>query len=707
MPQELRVRRNGQSQACEVCRLSKIRCDHATPVCGRCALRGLICVYHSAPMTRSRNTTSRIETLPKKRSYSYNPSLTLKEQQPSLHVNHRPAETSVFVKAPTHYGTTRLSAVFSASQAGFDSVIPDTLDEDIPASQVTAGNFNLTTDRDAAKRAQVKQAGKILLSFPTPQTCEVLLQHLDTTIDIHVSPTMIRQCLQQVWSEYGCHLSHPRSTKRIMEMSSDLCQNGKSPIVLSDEVSWYNWFGGPYLRWEMIAVLYSYFGLAFKCLQEWDPVFELPELQGLDRNTAAEKMRVCAAECLKVCENIDTKMNDIMVIALKNTWKLHSMIAPEGSNEMKPCSGVVISASVTAGLHRLALVTDETPLSEHRTALSAYGYFLDKSESIFNGRPPMLTLQYCIYRLPLDLSEDDLYGTPEEFASGKARLDSNGWDTSGRIHTTTWVRAQCLQIPIREEIVELAIGVNVHFTKQQIDNLNTKLDEVVASYPAKIQYRNRQHWVQKKAARELYIVTWIHLDVLRCRFLIERLNVSRSYSTGQALLDVAQEIMKEVLWFWLNRDELLHFNYSFDALVVYLGIPSSGVLCEELIKSTKQDQGGASLNFLRSDVIQSLTMFVGFLEWIRPTDSNYKLCWKLSKAIKRIVDSVLNAPSLTIQSQQQQAQSQTYFDSLGSYNRDSDVIQDESLAVGMDDLDDLNWMSTIDWTQGEWLDMNQ
>ncbi len=104
---------------------------------------------------------------------------------------------------------------------------------------------------------------------------------------------------------------------------------------------------------------------------------------------------------------------------------------------MKDCSGIIISACISAGLHRLAQVKNETPLSEHRTALAAYGYFLDKSESIFNGRPPMLTRQYCSYSLPLDLSEEDLYGTPEMFAAAKARLDSNGWDTSGRIHTTT------------------------------------------------------------------------------------------------------------------------------------------------------------------------------------------------------------------------------------------------------------------------------
>jgi hypothetical protein len=48
------TRRNGQPQACEMCRKAKIRCNHETPQCGRCARRSLMCVYHPAPLTRPR-----------------------------------------------------------------------------------------------------------------------------------------------------------------------------------------------------------------------------------------------------------------------------------------------------------------------------------------------------------------------------------------------------------------------------------------------------------------------------------------------------------------------------------------------------------------------------------------------------------------------------------------------------------------------------
>jgi hypothetical protein len=48
-------RRNGKLQACEPCRLRKIRCDHVLPTCGRCIKmnRAAQCHYHSAPLTRA------------------------------------------------------------------------------------------------------------------------------------------------------------------------------------------------------------------------------------------------------------------------------------------------------------------------------------------------------------------------------------------------------------------------------------------------------------------------------------------------------------------------------------------------------------------------------------------------------------------------------------------------------------------------------
>jgi hypothetical protein len=78
-------------------------------------------------------------------------------------------------------------------------------------------------------------------------------------------------------------------------------------------------------------------------------------------------------------------------------------------------------------------------------------------------------------------------------------------------------------------------------------------------------------------------------------------------------------------------------------------------------------------------------MYMAFLEWIRPTDGNAELCWKLKNVIKRIVDSALEIPV-----------------QLPEAGGDG---ASDPIAIG--DWDDLNWLNTIDWTQGDWLDMNE
>jgi hypothetical protein len=47
------VRRNGKRPSCEPCRISKLSCDHVTPICGRCQRRKIPqkCIWHPAPMT--------------------------------------------------------------------------------------------------------------------------------------------------------------------------------------------------------------------------------------------------------------------------------------------------------------------------------------------------------------------------------------------------------------------------------------------------------------------------------------------------------------------------------------------------------------------------------------------------------------------------------------------------------------------------------
>lgn len=58
----------------------------------------------------------------------------------------------------------------------------------------------------------------------------------------------------------------------------------------------------------------------------------------------------------------------------------------------------------------------------------------------------------------------------------------------------------------------------------------------------------------------------MHLDVLQCHFLMQRLLVSQGFN-GQELFDTAQETMDVILSIWSNRDQLQKFYSAFDWIV--------------------------------------------------------------------------------------------------------------------------------------------
>jgi hypothetical protein len=109
------------------------------------------------------------------------------------------------------------------------------------------------------------------------------------------------------------------------------------------------------------------------------------------------------------------------------------------------------------------------------------------------------------------------------------------------------------------------------------------------------------------------------------------------------------------------------------------------VISIELLKDACRK---SSIQFSRSDGIQKLTLFIAFLEWVRPTDGNYTLAQRLKKVIRRVLDHVLEPAPKDVGGEEG---SQFSFDPM---------------LPPFDEMNDLDWLNTIDWTQGSWMDFN-
>jgi hypothetical protein len=76
------------------------------------------------------------------------------------------------------------------------------------------------------------------------------------------------------------------------------------------------------------------------------------------------------------------------------------------------------------------------------------------------------------------------------------------------------------------------------------------------------------------------------------------------------------------------------------------GMPSTGILCASLLKQTQQPHSiPASEKLPTAEVVQILNLMISFLEWIKPSAlGNYKLCGRMAKVIRRVLDQVFEPP---------------------------------------------------------------
>jgi hypothetical protein len=115
-------------------------------------------------------------------------------------------------------------------------------------------------------------------------------------------------------------------------------------------------------------------------------------------------------------------------------------------------------------------------------------------------------------------------------------------------------------------------------------------------------------------------------------------------------------------------------------------MPSTGILCTTLLKQAQNPHAiPATEKLPTAEVVQSLSLMIGFLEWIKPSAGNYKLCRRMSTVVRRVLDTVFD-PSPPTQESETNANL---------------VWQGDDMWNGiMDDVNDWDWLNSIDWSRG-------
>lgn len=337
-------RRNGKQQACEPCRKLKVACDHTTPHCGRCVRKqkAAMCIYHPAPMTRARpgaaqSSLQNPERIPTRSSNKvtepgrpsqgrmatpFRPDLNQISQQSStaqisrlptvdktqaLNVCRAPDTPnwydrnweidSVLPRPARYYGPTSFSSVFTENDLLDNIEEHQTYQSPWPFGEPLLGREGPSTP--AGRMNQVIVA---LRNIPSRDICESFLDEYKSRYNITMNEVLIKHAVVNLWSTFGEELSVPRTSEKLSLIAETLFKNEEKPLppAPDDGMEWLDTFTGLSLRFEMLGMLFCFFGMAYHSLPDSDHRFRIPENPGWDRRQSSWRMKECADICLKM-----------------------------------------------------------------------------------------------------------------------------------------------------------------------------------------------------------------------------------------------------------------------------------------------------------------------------------------------------------------------------------------------------------------------
>ena len=135
------------------------------------------------------------------------------------------------------------------------------------------------------------------------------------------------------------------------------------------------------------------------------------------------------------------------------------------------------AAAIAVGLHRLPEYgpSGATAASEYKRRQFSSVYALERVACIMTGTPPLLNRLYCSQHLPLELSSEELFLPRDQLTLTITKLDRNGWristNSSDIVDNITLSRCLLLMSQIREEILELSLGLDIVLSPSRIESV--------------------------------------------------------------------------------------------------------------------------------------------------------------------------------------------------------------------------------------------
>ncbi|CAG8122121.1 unnamed protein product [Penicillium olsonii] len=619
-------RRNGQLSSCEPCRTSKLRCDHTSPRCGRCERRGLSCVYHPAPLTRTLDKVTPV----KRTRLSREPQHTRSPNR-LPHNDESWMRKKASVSAPGFLGQTSYSDVFTDATSGLSTGRLQVVDQDtVPVdpkrinlgAQVLALLENLPFYREAiTTRFKIWRGWAIGWSVAN----------------------MIFTTVEDMWKLYG--EVEPDTMPRAMLMSRKLFETHTRNFEVTSTTTWEEFQKMSSGRWETIGILFILTGLATDLVPHDHPIFT--ETNTMDPKALATTASAVGEICLQFCESAGI-VNDLVSWMLLHQTTLLAVVY--GESDIRPWRklGELSTTVFALGLHQDSSKNAPFFLAELRKRTMVAAFTVDKVLATFLGRPPLIGWRYCNIQMPLDLSMDEIFAEPSVRDAALARLDeTTGWNKEGTLKKGVWARTALITSVIREKVLELSLSTQTENLSDRVEELIQESRRLKQGLPDFLQWTPDGDIAGISKIEDSFLFE-LHSEFLYNDFLLYRTLGRRTHTQPPELLETSREVIKALISMVTKIIRCGHAMSGTGWVLCLPGLPCAGVLSAELLRHSRSPIRANSTPFPRSEIIQNLTLYASYLDtMIKPDEGNFRVAQQGQKAIRHVLDQVLSAEQLS------------------------------------------------------------
>ncbi|KAJ5512925.1 hypothetical protein N7463_002477 [Penicillium fimorum] len=657
-------RRNGQLSSCEPCRKSKLRCDHQTPICGRCLGHDQAerCFYHPAPLTQPRARASRVISRRPKRKERPDNQLVFRLDQ-------RFSRTAISGPPPglplvTNEGNTLCDQHIARWTAKEKRTLPPGLlglvsPEDIFSEYENTlcveepGSLPATTVPETAYLPS--DSNQVLLGAQ-------ILSHLQKIRWFHeimelknkISPgwvlgaPLIRALCDSMEKMYDCAVRNSQDTHAsLATLSHQIFVNTSKDIQTYPTMNFSEYFDSITPRWETIGLVFALLGTSLFYTPDDDPVFTHRNPWKLEKSQLRNVATAISDACCQFCNSVGTTSDPFCWLTGQQIVLLTLMFG-ESDYRVWQKLGDLSTVVYAFDLHQSGEDAEENLpffLVEVRKRAMVCAYAIDKELATFLGRPPRICSRYCSIPLPLDIGYEKMLSRSEGEKSLQ-NLDAKGWNTEGSLTVGVRLRVVLLTSLLRESILELSLSPSTQHISARVEELIQECRQTQQDLPSFM------HWSPEKAAAGAYSFprdegrTFAHIEFTYQEFLLHRILLKRLGINSQGLIQSSLEIIATLLDIIAMRTRSDHSLANMLWDLCYMGLPAAGTLTSKLLSDHSSQISNPSPTPLsanvRSITIQKLNIFVSHLNsLVRPHEGNYEIAQQGTRFIRRVLDQII------------------------------------------------------------------